>query len=534
MQVETLHSRLHRQAPTMTSLSQIYMVILIIVFVVHQIQAADKDNEKTMRELSKRLRKSRRKLIRQGPTYRINTNRLSRLLQLRQAYVPSGSPLKLDQLSQNPDPGNSIEWQTYVMEYNAYQFELCHIYHVLTSNGLIDLRVNLLADGGARDYSFERKEDALVRHSGTLKSLMRGYLVSEVKHAIVSDVVAPHIDIIVSTHGDDLALLINEMRHERLSLAKRINAINANKILVSLENATDDSDLERKSPSPSMVEPPMAPASHMSGAVLHYIMEYNGLMFMKYKLKSVQLTKVLNNVLTPPECRPELENKQKQVLAEMKTYLGTAYKYAEKLTERALHSFGYGKACPPSSDLMDVPGAGNDDYNSEENAPVALSESVQPEGPSEQDFDADLNAEDWDMVLPLLEDSRDSPPLFHPSVVGNQVSTGPYQPIRQDVVYESSPAVDAIGSEENPHHLDFGLSQLNEAEVMWSAPMHHPIPYADEAGSSRKGQCCSFGPFPSHRCAGITPDFIQYTSKNISVLITGDHVRESVSQFSVA
>ncbi|TPX50853.1 hypothetical protein SeLEV6574_g00679 [Synchytrium endobioticum] len=452
----------------MTRLFLIYMVILIVVFVVHQIQAADKDDNQTLRQISERLSGLRKEHIRG-------------LIRQRQAYVPAGSPLKLGQLSLNPDPGNSIMWQTYVMEYNAYQFELCHSYHVQASKILVDL-----ASGGPRRKSFKRKKAALSKHSETLELLMRGYLLLEVKHAIVSDGVAPHIRMIVSTHGDDLALPINELRDERLSLAKCINAMNANIVLVSLENATDDLVLERKSPPPSMEDRPMAPTSHMLGAVLHYIMEYNGLMFMKYQFKSVQLKKVLNNALTPKESRPELENRQQQVLAEMKTYFYAACEYAEKLTDRALDSVGYVKDRPPLSDSMDVSGVGNDVYNSEGNAPAASSVSVQPEGPDELDFDADLRREDWDMVLPLLEE-----PDFN-----------------QHTIYEPLAGFAAGGGEETPHHLDYGLSQLNEAEVMWSAPVYRPIPNDDEASSSREGQSYSFGPSPGQGSTGITPDFI--------------------------
>ncbi|TPX32312.1 hypothetical protein SeLEV6574_g08469, partial [Synchytrium endobioticum] len=113
----------------MTRLPKIYMVILIVVFVVHQIQAAGKDDNATMRKICRRLRLMREDLTTK-PVDHINTSYLAGLIRQRQAYVPAGSPLKLGQLSLNPDPGNSIMWQTYVMEYNAYQFELCQCYHV--------------------------------------------------------------------------------------------------------------------------------------------------------------------------------------------------------------------------------------------------------------------------------------------------------------------------------------------------------------------------------------------------------------------
>ncbi|TPX49768.1 hypothetical protein SeMB42_g02483 [Synchytrium endobioticum] len=488
------------------------MVILIVVFVVHQIQAAGKDDNATMRQISKRL-KSKREGLTTKPVDHINTSYLAMILRQGQTYIPAGSPLKLGQLSLNPDPGNSIEWQTYVMEYNAYRFELYQCYHVLVSKRLAEL----LADD-RRGYIYDKKKNALEKHSGTLKHLLRVCLLLEAKHAIFSDCEAPHIRMIVSTQGGDLALPIHELRDERLSLADCINAMNANEILVSLENATDDSVLERKSPPPSMDDLPMAPTSHMSCAELHYIMEYYGLMFMKYQFKSVQLTKVLDNVLTPPICRPELENKQQQVIAEMKTYFYAACEYAEKLTERALDFLGYVEDGPPSSDLMDVSGVGNDVYNYEGNAPAASSVSVQPEGSDELDFDADLKREDWDMVLPLLEAPDPNVPQLlsyqeYPLVVDNQASTEPHYfdpylsheyDFNQQTIYESSAAFAAGGSE---------LSQLNEAEIMWSAPVYRPIPDANEASSSREGQYYSFGPTPGQGSAGISPGPQHYSNE---------------------
>ncbi|TPX34416.1 hypothetical protein SeLEV6574_g08289, partial [Synchytrium endobioticum] len=355
----------------------------------------------TIRKLRRTVAK-RTKNARHGKLFlrKDQVTSLAQTLQERRTYVPSKSPLSLVELSQDPDPRSSREHLTYVMEYNAHQYECCEVLCFRISN-------TLRADAPRHRLLGTNRRMSLATHSQTLAGMMKRYLFLEVKYAVALGVVAPHIQSVLTTQddkgdGSERATAANELRDERVYLANLIDSIKVNKMSVSLDDATDDSVLRWKYSPLSPQELAMAPTSHMSVARLHYVMEYNALMFDKYRFKSAQLTKVLDDVPMSPELRHGLENQQEQVRAMMEIYLGIAYKYAKKLVETAVHPrFGFEEVLPPSS-----PSVGNESCNSKGHVPVASSELGEPE--DALGFEVDLDPEDWNAVLQLLEESEKS------------------------------------------------------------------------------------------------------------------------------
>ncbi|TPX50908.1 hypothetical protein SeLEV6574_g00606 [Synchytrium endobioticum] len=387
---------------------------------------------------------------------------LSQSLKSRRAYVPKYSSLSLDQLSQDPNPRSSREHLTYVMEYNAYQYENCEVLYLKIANTL----------GAAGPTLPKRSSDCLLRHFRTLASLTKRYLLLEIKYAIFLGVMAPHHQTVLTAHdekghGNEREAAINELRDERLHLANLIDSIKVNKMSVSLDDATDDSVLRLKYSPRSQEELHMDPTSYMSFARLHYVMEYNALMLEKFRFKYAQLTKVLDYVPMGPELRQDLENKQKQIHVMMEIYLGIAYKYANKLVETVVHArFGFKEVPPPSSPV------GNGSCNSKEHVPVASSKLGEPEGPNELGFEVDLDPEDWNAVLQLLEETDKSsvsslPRQAHSSLVDNQASTGPhhFEPYEQDldVDLDSTLVVHPLDERDE---WDAGLEDITEIPPM--------------------------------------------------------------------
>ncbi|TPX43192.1 hypothetical protein SeMB42_g04820, partial [Synchytrium endobioticum] len=160
---------------------------------------------------------------------------------------------------------------------------------------------------------------------------------------------------------NEWATTIDELRDKRAFFAKLIGDVGANTISVSPNDAADHTVLSSflpKDPPLTRDELPLEPTSHMSVALLHYVLEYNALLFEIYRFKFVQLTKVLdevpiNEVPMSPEVRQELEAQMEQVRDMMKIYLRTEYKYARKLKSTAPHSgLDFKQARPPSTDFV--------------------------------------------------------------------------------------------------------------------------------------------------------------------------------------
>ncbi|TPX38803.1 hypothetical protein SeLEV6574_g07620 [Synchytrium endobioticum] len=378
-------------------------------------------------------------------------------------------------------------------------------------------------NGPQRRLLHARSRATFDRHFETLTRILKQYLSLEVKYAIALGIVAPHLLTILNpedeaSHGTERDAAINELRAERGRVAKLIDEIRANPTSVSLIDAADHSVLPLKlhnNPRLSPQELSMAPTSHMSVARLHYVMEYNALLWMKYRFKFGQLTSVLAYLPRNSPYRQNLETQQTQTHVLIETYLGRASWYAKELVEMALHSgFGYAKA---SSHSLSLYGIGNESHNPEPTVPAAF---PQPVDPGYLDFDGDLYPDnrntglqqleesDGESSFPVLEDIVEIPPMpyeaespgstqpflyqKYPSPVDFQALAEPpyfdlYPQIGPDIVYESSPGFEAYGSNENPHHVDLGLSHRNEAEVMRSASVHRHMTYADEAGSSSHG-----------------------------------------------
>ncbi|TPX38738.1 hypothetical protein SeLEV6574_g07663 [Synchytrium endobioticum] len=130
----------------MSRLSKIHIVILIAVFLVHRIQAADDSemDKMKMRDLSFSLMRHRITSAEETEKAQVNDDAvylkaqmrcLSARMRERLNYVPLGS-LRLDELSRVPAPGDSEERQIYVMEFNAYQYEYCEALRFRISNAL--------------------------------------------------------------------------------------------------------------------------------------------------------------------------------------------------------------------------------------------------------------------------------------------------------------------------------------------------------------------------------------------------------------
>ncbi|TPX49553.1 hypothetical protein SeMB42_g02585 [Synchytrium endobioticum] len=344
-------------------MSKIHIVILIVVFVVLHIQAAD-DNVKdkhTMKCLSDALIRRRitaAEMTKIAQDYRIKLTlsekrHIKDTLKKRQAYVPANSPLTPGQFSQDPDPGNSEMRLTYVMQYNAYQYESCKALHVKVLNTL------------AQEASSPQSRNSLLRRPKQLLDLMKYYLTLEVRYAIALGEVAPHFQTLFPTRnearGNVWGTSIDEVRDKRVFFARLIDAMKANKILVSLNDTTNDSALRLKYSPFSMEELSTEPTSDMSDERLHYVLEYNALMFEKFRFKSVQLKKVIDDVPMNPKLRQALDNRQKRVHATMRTYFGTARMYADKMKKTAPRSrqpdqmFDLNELPPETDDPIIVP-----------------------------------------------------------------------------------------------------------------------------------------------------------------------------------
>ncbi|TPX37797.1 hypothetical protein SeMB42_g06872, partial [Synchytrium endobioticum] len=322
----------------MSRLSKTHIVILIVVFLVIHIQAADDnvDDNATMCRLSQFLMGRRESLAQNTERAEyvktcMSKNAMEHLkstLKKRQYYKPKDSPLTLRQLSQDPDSGNSKERLKYVMAYNAYQYGCCKLIYVKILNTLVD-------DVPGQEVLLKKCRKSLVRHSKKLLDLMNYYLTLEVRYAIALGEVAPHFRTRSPTrnvaHGNGWTAIINGVRAKQVFFARLIDAMKANKISVSLKDVTNDSVLGLKGSPLSMKQLSMEPTSNMPGERLHYVMKCNALMLEKFKFKSAQLTKVLDDVPMGPELRRDLEDQQKNVHAMMENYLRTANEYAKKI-----------------------------------------------------------------------------------------------------------------------------------------------------------------------------------------------------------
>ncbi|TPX39403.1 hypothetical protein SeLEV6574_g07234 [Synchytrium endobioticum] len=442
----------------MSKLSNIHVGILIVVFLMLRIRAAnDDENEndmRIMRSLSKTL------IIRRVTIAERTKNaqddracllfnergHLSDKLKERQVYVPKHSPLTLGQLSYDPDPERSREWLNYVMAYNAYQYERCKALYVKVSN-------TLHADGPRHMILLKRTRNSLWRYSRDLAELLKSYLSLEVKYAIVLGEVAPHFQTVSTTHDAtahdiEWRVLTNDLREERVALVDvsaeltigtgrpsphrpfmTAGARNeSEQSMVSHKDATDDSVLGLKYSPLSPEELSMEPTPDMSDERLRYVMEYNALMFDKYRFKSAQLTKVLDDVPMTPEFRHGLENQQEQVRAMMESYLSTEHKYAEKLRQTAPHArLDSEEDYPQTPDLVNTDGEGTEASEpvstSDVHAPVASSTCVNSEGQIELDLDGPplklpTGSDGPSNLLPSAHDNDQSP-------LGSQALNGP-------------------------------------------------------------------------------------------------------------
>ncbi|TPX32101.1 hypothetical protein SeLEV6574_g08486, partial [Synchytrium endobioticum] len=236
-----MHSRRHRQVPKMSTLSKILIVILIVVFLVHRIQAAD-DDEYTkfrMNSLSTYVRNRRvRQAIKLAKEARKNRdpNLLSSFIDhiphslvVRRSYVPKESPLTLDELSRAPAPEDSRERLFCVMEYNAYQYEYCEAIRF----GIVN------AQGLPMDEDLFKFVKQVSR---TLATMMKDYLSLEVLYAVALGEVAPHLQTILKPRGETghenaRTTLVNGLRAERARIVGLIDKIRANPTSVSLDDA---------------------------------------------------------------------------------------------------------------------------------------------------------------------------------------------------------------------------------------------------------------------------------------------------------
>ncbi|TPX50682.1 hypothetical protein SeLEV6574_g00769 [Synchytrium endobioticum] len=518
IQFETLHSRQHRQVPTMSRLSKIHMVIVIIVFLVLHIRAAD-DSEK-MKKLAATMVTWR--ITAAGKTKVAQNNhdveylanqmkRLSSTIKARENYVPVGITLRREDLLQDPSPEDSREKQEFEMEFNAYQYEACQAIRFKIVNAL---GPNVLPPNARRS-----KSNTIQHHSKKLANLMQCHLSLEVKYGVALDVVAPHLRTVLTqygetSHGRDPQ--IKGLRRRRNIVDQLIGRMRNNLIRVSTDNAMDESVLGWFLWS-IPEECTMEPNSDMTDLQLHRVMEYNALWSEMCGYKSEQLKVVLNYESPLPKIREMLQCRQKEILEQRRTCFATACKYAQELIERPVYASLPLDGKRPPFDVKVKSGEGNEVHISEGNVQGASSEWVE--------LNCDL--EDRNMLSQLLEESRGPSLPFQESLVDNQAPTVPYhvepcQPINQgftynqNFVYQSSPGVEAYGSEEIPPHgitpghqfpsnelfgsyrnpVDEYWSQSNrycapnEANVMPSLPLYHHIAHADEAGSSNEPQYC--------------------------------------------
>ncbi|TPX31748.1 hypothetical protein SeLEV6574_g08515, partial [Synchytrium endobioticum] len=277
---ETLHSRRHRQVPKMSRLSKIHIVILIVVFLVRCIQAADSEiAKKKMRKLSSYLLGRRVTRVTEKTTNAQNNhdyeslctsmNRLQHSLVVRRNYVPQNSPLTLDELSRAPAPGDSRERLNCVMEYNACQYEFCE-----------SMRFRIL---NAQGLPLDQNRYDIKKDSRSLAEMMKHYLSLEVLYAVALGEVAPHLQPILNPEGERSyenarTTLVNELRAERARIVGLINGIRANPTSVSVDDAVAPVSIQ--SGRPSLLSPEelsMEPTPNITDDWLHYIMEYNAL-----------------------------------------------------------------------------------------------------------------------------------------------------------------------------------------------------------------------------------------------------------------
>ncbi|TPX41343.1 hypothetical protein SeLEV6574_g06145, partial [Synchytrium endobioticum] len=378
-----MHSRQHRQVPAMSRLSKIHMVIVIIVFLVLHIRAAD-DKEK-MNKVAAAMVKRRHRAA--GRTKKTRDNHdlkylftrmgeLSSTMRAREGYVPVG--LTREDLLQDPSPGDSRERLNALMKAHAYQYE-----------------------------RFGRIQE----YSQRLANLMQRYLSLEVKHGVSLGVVAPHIQTILTPNGEsshEWDSLICKLRRQRDNVDQLIGKMMKNKIRVSPKDAMDESVLGlslRFSPEGCTMEP----NSKMLDEWLHRVMEYNALWSEMCRYKSKQLRVVLKDASTPPELREKLQCRQREVLEQRGTYFPTACKYAQELIERDVYASLPLDGKRPPFDANSISGGGDEVHISEGNAPGASSEWVEP----------NYDLEDWNMLSQILESGGPSVP-FQELLVDNQ------------------------------------------------------------------------------------------------------------------
>ncbi|TPX43780.1 hypothetical protein SeLEV6574_g04864 [Synchytrium endobioticum] len=504
-----MHSRQHRQVPAMSRLSKIHMVIVIIVFLVLHIRAAD-DKEK-MKKLAVDMARLRCGIATKAKGAQGNHDltklsnqiqELSTALRARERYKPAGNILRLEDLLQEPSAGDSKERLNLLMEVHAYQYEVCET-----------IRFKIAYALGPNGLPRAGTSKSIQRQSKRLANLMQRHLSLEVKYGIALDVVAPHIQTILAPSGKsshEWDPEIKALRLQRENVVHHIGQMKNNEIPVSPENARDEWVLGWSlwsSPEGCTMEP----NSGMTDLQLHRIIEYNALWSEMCRYKYEQLRVVLDYAST---LREMLQFRQRVILEQWRTYFVTACKYAQELIERHVYaSLLLGGKRPPFEE-MDGNGGGNELHISEGNVPGASSEWVEP----------NYDLEDWNMLSQILESGGPSVP-FQELLVDNQASTGsyhvePYPPIsqgftcNQDFVCQSSPGVEAYGSEAHPHHgitpnqhdlpkelFDFDKDPVDEywgqtirhyppveENVMPSWPWYHHNAHADEAGSSNEQQ----------------------------------------------
>ncbi|TPX29998.1 hypothetical protein SeLEV6574_g08654, partial [Synchytrium endobioticum] len=223
----------------MSTLSKILIVILIVVFLVHCIQAADSEiAKKKMRKLSSYLLGRRLTRITEKTTNAQNNHdhvslctsmkRLQHSLVVRRSYVPQDSPLAIDELSRAPAPGDSRERLNCVMEYNAYQYEFCESMRFIILN--------------AQGLPLDQNQYDIKRDSRILAEMMKDYLSLEVLYAVALGEVAPHLQTILKPRGETghenaRTTLVNDLRAERARIVGLINGIRANPTSVSVDDA---------------------------------------------------------------------------------------------------------------------------------------------------------------------------------------------------------------------------------------------------------------------------------------------------------
>ncbi|TPX39026.1 hypothetical protein SeLEV6574_g07452, partial [Synchytrium endobioticum] len=388
-----MHSRQHRQVPAMSRLSKIHMVIMIIVFLVLHIRAADDKEE--MNKVAAAMVKNRHRAA--GKTTKAQANcgfehlrtymkNLGLAITARQKYVSEHTALSREDILREPSPGDSRERLNALMEVHAFPYESCEA-----------IRFNIVNALGPNGLPPNERPQNIQLHSKKLANFMQRHLSLEVKYAVALDVVAPHIQTILTPYGEsshERDPEIEELRRQRRKVYHLIGDMMNNEIPVSPENAMDESVLGlslRFSPE----ERSMEPIPEMSDEWLHRVMEYNALWSEMCRYKSEQLRVVLKAASTTPELRETLQRRQQEIHEQKRTYFATACKYAQELIERDVYaSLPLGGKRPPFEE-MDGNCGGNEVHISEGNVPGASSEWVEP----------NYDQEDENMLSQLLEES---------------------------------------------------------------------------------------------------------------------------------